>query len=99
MDMVLPFHDPWINRIDEYIFEVDYIPVYNQSLTQEESKMIALFRDSITSNSIFYSILSCFKIFEFYFSTKIDRYNWIDLNFNEAKTFAFQTNVIRGTGD
>jgi hypothetical protein len=100
MDMVLPFHAPWIDRIDaDYIHEVDYIPVYKQSLTQEESLMVALFRDSITSNNIFYSILSCFKIFEFYFSNYIDRNNWIDINFNDAKMVAMKSNVIRGLGD
>ena len=99
MDSVLNFMDPWIRRQSSEILQIDNIPIYSIPLEDSESLMIALFRDGISSNNIFYSILSYFKIFEFYFPKHTDRNLWIDSNYEQAKKLSFTSNVIRGFGD
>lgn len=99
MKYVLNYLEPWIPRHSQVTHEFETIPLYSAGLDQNESLMVALFRDGVSSSNIFYSILSFFKIFESHFPDFTDRNLWIDRNFSAAKQFAVKSNVIRGLGD
>src|SRR4030042_6985007 len=100
MEQVLIYHEPWIEReMESRDLLKRSIPVYIKELSDNDKVLTGLFRDAICSANIFYSILSCFKIFEYYFPDYKDRNNWIDINFNEARTFSLKNNIMRGLGD
>jgi hypothetical protein len=98
-DRVLEYHPPFIPRVGAfYTGRLEKPPICSTICTEKHKQILGLFREACSSNSIFYSIMACYKVFE-NFMTKDEKIIYFNENLEAAERNYMLQNKIRGFGD
>ena len=97
---VLEYNPPFIPRAGTInTGGLEKPPIFTAAITDKDKHIYGLFREALSSNSMFYSMLACHKVFEHIFPDKDDKIDFFDTKINAAWENYSRQNMIRGFGD